>query len=150
MGKETTLLLKWLPVTNYTKLVKEYNDLLDLRIAVASTRPQLTKKLKELDIVTNKHLDYVKGYIADKFGKATPPSYYADFGIEKTGKTYILSRDRTERERALKTLVTAINKYGFNSNTYGKTFWTDISTTYKEQNCATGVFKKKNISAGVS
>ncbi len=125
-----TFTLIWTNVSDFGTLVASYETTFNARKQGGGLRPQYTQQLKDLDNDINKSLFFVKGYLAEKYGKDNAISYYPEFGIEKVNKSYILPKDRNSRGTALSMLLTAIDTHGFTNMTYGKTFWQPIITQY--------------------
>ncbi len=93
-------------------------------------RPQVTGDIKALDDKMEDGLNYVKGYIAEKFTKARAKEHYAEFGIETYHDAYILPADQGERLKALDKLLAALTANGLDGRDYGKAFWTPIRAAY--------------------
>ncbi len=126
-----SITLIWLTQEDFSTNVDGYSTTLLARKSTGSTRPEITGKLKKLDVTLDKDVENVKVYLADKYGIADAPSYYAAFGIVKTGKVYKLPKDRDERKAAFALLVPAITLHGFQNKQYGNTYWTSQKTLYE-------------------
>lgn len=122
--------LLWKPLPMFMAEVTQYNTTLGERKSTGGSRKSLTGQLKALDKEIDLRTENVKGYLEEKYGKATAPDYYPAFGIVKTGKIYKLPKDRNERLTNLDLMVAAINNEGFTSNTYGDAYWQNVRSNY--------------------
>ena len=93
-------------------------------------RPQVTGDLRALDAKMEDGLNYVKGYIAEKFTKARAKEHYAQFGIEAYGDAYILPAGQGQRLKALDKLLAALSATGLDGRDYGTAFWAPIRADY--------------------
>jgi hypothetical protein len=89
-----------------------------------------TGRLGELDKVIDTHIEYVKGYLREKYGKKAAISHYPAMGIDRSGQKYNLPRKHSLRVKALQQLVEGIELYEFGAFKYGTAFWSDISNEY--------------------
>lgn len=126
------LSLLWKKPEDFSDEVHQYNSTLNERRTAGSERHPITSQLDALDMEIDKRTENVKDYIADKYDKTNASPYYAKFGIVKTGKIYKLPADRNDRVVALQQVVDGIHTEGFDNNTYGKTYWTDVHARYSE------------------
>lgn len=125
-NENTWLLLLWLTPGHFTGTAQIYNNLLATKSAQGGGRPQLTGKLNALDKQINDSIDYIKGYLTDKYTKKTAPDYFAAFGIVRNGKKFIVPKDRNARSEALTLMLSGLEAEGFNNNKYGQFYWMDI------------------------
>lgn len=93
-------------------------------------RPQVSGDLRALDAKMEDGLNYVKGYIAEKFTKARAKEHYAQFGIVTYRDSYILPADQGERLKALDKLLAALVATGFDGRDYGTAFWQPLRDGY--------------------
>lgn len=129
--------LIWIGQPEFENSVNSYSSTLSERQSTGSSRPELTKKLKLIDKDINRDIEHIKRYLVEKFGKDSAPSYYSQFGIVKTGKIYKLPIDHNDRKAALELLLPAITVHGFQTFTFGLTYWTNIKTKFNEALAAT-------------
>ena len=122
--------LIWTTEAQFGTLVTDYSNVLMERKTTGSIRPEVTLKAEALDVEINSSIEYIKGYLTEKYNKKDAISYYSQFGIVKTNKGYKLPADRDKRKTALAILLKAITTHGFQNNTYGLTYWTNIKTKF--------------------
>ncbi|MEM0542798.1 hypothetical protein WFZ85_09215 [Flavobacterium sp. j3] len=126
------LTLLWMTAEEFKVKSDNYKTTLAVRIQTGSNRPQITKSLVNINKEIDEKLSYVKGYIAEKYGKDNAVSYYASFGIEYSNKTYRFPFDQNNRSKALALMVDAISANGLNDKMYGKDYWLEIQTKYDD------------------
>jgi effector-binding domain-containing protein len=124
------LTLIWTTQGVFSSTVNNYSTTLDQRKTAGGTRPEVTQKLKTMDHNMDADIEHIKGYLSDKYTKKNAPSYYAEFGIVKAGETYKLPHDHNKRKAGLNMLLGALTVHGFQGNTYGLTYWTDVYTKF--------------------
>lgn len=130
INPQITLIWKTQPEFNI--IVTDYSNTLMQRKSTGSERPEYTKKLELLDITIDRDIENVKRYLVEKYGKDSAPSYYAAFGIVKEDKMYKLPMDHNDRKDALDLLIPALTVHGFQNNTFGLAYWTDVRTKFNE------------------
>jgi len=118
--------------TDFETLVNSFSSVLNLRITTGELRPEYTKKLELLDKEINKRTEAVKRYLVDKYEEESATSYYSQFGIVKTNRGFKLPYDQEERKIALGNLISALTTHGFQTKTYGLTYWTDVLEKYTD------------------
>jgi hypothetical protein len=143
------LTLQWVTAADFTIAATAYNETLEKRSSSGATRPQITAGLKKADKDINNNIKYLKNYLADKYGKKEAVSYYANFGIVHYKGNYEIPTDHNNRKEALKLLLSAIVKEGFDTQKYGLAFWTEISTRYNDF-LALSTATDGTVSSGVS
>ena len=124
------LTIQWLTVEEFTAKTNTYTTTLGVRIKEGGTRPQMTKALMEIDKQINEGVKNIKNYLTEKYKATNAGSYYAAFGIIKSGTTFIVPVDQNRRSSALKLIVGAISEHGFQDKIYGLDFWTNIQEQY--------------------
>ncbi len=124
------LTIQWLTVAEFKAKTDNYVDTLGIRLKEGGTRPQMTKALAAIDKQINEGVKNVKNYLTEKYKAANAPSYYAAFGIIKSGTTFIVPVDQNRRSSALKLIVGAISEHGFQDKIYGLDFWTNVQSEY--------------------
>jgi hypothetical protein len=107
---------------------------------IRGKRSPETNRLKELDKLIDNHIESVKRYVADDFGRKAAVSHYPAFSIELVSGKYNLPKKRALRVRALSQLIEAIEKYGYGAFRFGTEFWTGIYTEYAELERSTRSF----------
>jgi hypothetical protein len=95
------------------------------------TSPQASR-MKTLDKLITKNLNYVKGYLAEDHDEDGGEAYYAEFGIIREGKNFRLPTARTARALAMGKLVAALHKHGYDKKKFGAAVWQPIATEYAE------------------
>jgi len=130
--KSKWLTLQWLPVAEFVNSVALYNALLTDKTVQGSGRPKLTDDLRDLDKQIDSSIEYIKGYLSDKYGKKKAPAAYAGFGIVRQGTVFIIPKDRTSRKKSLAQMQKGIALEGFTKNTYGKAYWDDIKQKFDD------------------
>lgn len=96
----------------------------------ADQRTPQAKRLQALDKQLDKHLKFVKGYLAEAHEENEGRAYYGEFGIET--KKYTLPAARAERVMALRKLLLALKAHGFDKKKYGTAFWQPLTTEYAQ------------------
>ena len=124
------LTLVWITESQFGAKVTEYSDALMERKSTGGSRPEVTLKLEALDAEINTNVEYIKGYLNEKYSKKVAPSYYSQFGIVKTNNLYKLPYDHNKRKAALKIMLKGITTHGFQNNTYGLSYWTNVKTQF--------------------
>lgn len=122
--------LIWASSEAYEANAKAFNALLSNRNSSGGGRKEVTGKLASLDKAINEGASAIKDYLAYKCGKTDAPIYYPQFGIEKTGRNFIVPRDRDKRSLALPLIVDAIVQHGFDKEKYGSAFWLATKESY--------------------
>lgn len=130
--KHPEINLVWSSVEELEQKLKDLEDSYEARRNKMAKRSPVVNELKNLEKEINKNLNYVKQFIAYKFGKQNAKSYYADFGIIKGVKNYYLGDDRDQIEKSLKKLVDAVKHYNMDHEQYGKQYWQDVFDRYVE------------------
>ncbi len=67
------LTLQWLSAADFAANAGEYSALLSRKASEGGGRAQITGRLAALDARINTSLGYVKGYLAEKYGKKAAP-----------------------------------------------------------------------------
>ena len=126
----TWLTLQWTTYGEFSQQGVLFNNLITQKTQQGSNRPQITGTFKVLDKQVNSSIGYIKGYLADKYGKDIAPDHYAAFGIVKKDKVYMIPKDHDARKEALAQMLTGIAAENFTNNTYGLNFWADIKARF--------------------
>ena len=124
------LVFLWTTVAEYGPKAVALDAAVTARETAGQLRPQVSGDLRALDAKMEDGLNYVKGYIAEKFTKARAKEHYAQFGIVTYRDSYILPADQGERLKALDKLLAALAANEFEDRTYGTAFWTSIHKDY--------------------
>jgi hypothetical protein len=127
---QSSLTLMWTNANDFATLTNTYATQLSQRANESTTRPQLTKRLKELDRLIDEGTEYVKGYIEDEVKKENAPAYYSQFGIERVSKNYKLPGDRNSRAIALVTMLKGVTDRGYSNRNYGLAYWQPLVEEY--------------------
>lgn len=122
--------LLWITEPEFGTIVSDYANTLMERKSTGSIRPEVTLKSEALNAEIDTSTEYIKGYLNEKYNKKTATSYYSQFGIVKTNNKYKLPSDRDRRKAALAMMLKAIITHGFQNNTYGLAYWTNIKTKF--------------------
>ncbi len=128
--KNPDITLIWTDVAQFEQVVVDFDACLFERLTIGGSKRILTKQLKVLDLTIGQHIEYLKVYLKEKYGKKAYTSYFLQFGIVKKNGLYIFPKDRDSRNPALQETLKAIVKHGFQDKTYGLQFWKDISDRY--------------------
>lgn len=123
--------LLWTSAAEFTAQADAYNAELAVRMQVGGGRPQIKKQLTKLEATMDDALQYVKGYILDKYKKDSAQSYYPSFGIEFKNKKYLFPVDRNKRIAALDLMIGAIAENSFSDKEFGTSFWLGIRSEYQ-------------------
>ncbi len=126
--------LLWITQAQHEANVNEYNNTLTDRKSSGGGRKEITDKLNMLDKDINLGIAAIKGYLVYKYEKSMAPSYYPQFGIERSGSVFIVPRDRNKRITALPLILAAVNAHGLGSEKYGTAFWQSTMDSYIDLN----------------
>ncbi|MDR2139154.1 MAG: hypothetical protein LBP50_06370 [Tannerella sp.] len=100
---------------------------------VKEERSLPTRDIKDLNLIINRHLVHVKGYLMDSFSKKEAQTHYARFGIVKLSSgRYGFPVDGEQRLHALQQLVKALATSEFRDRRYGYRHWKNILARFKE------------------
>ena len=124
------LVFIWTTAAEFGPKAVAFEAAVTARETAGLLRPQVSGDLRALDAKMEDGLNYVKGYIAEKFTKARAKEHYAQFGIETYSGGYILPADQGERLKALDKLLTALKATGLDGRDYGTAFWKPIRDGY--------------------
>lgn len=124
------LVFLWTTATEFGPKAVAFAAAVTARETAGQLRPQVSGDLRALDAKMEDGLNYVKGYLAEKFTKARAKEHYAQFGIETYRDAYILPADQGERLKALDQLLAALTATDFKDRTYGVGFWQPIREAY--------------------
>ena len=124
------LVFLWTTAATYGPQAVAFEAAVTARETAGQLRPQVSGDLRALDAKMEDGLNYVKGYLAEKFTKARAKEHYAQFGIETYRDAYILPADQGERLKALDKLLDALKATGLDGRDYGTAFWQPIRKDY--------------------
>ncbi|MBC8081736.1 MAG: hypothetical protein H7Z21_00865 [Hymenobacter sp.] len=124
------LVFIWTTAAEFGPKAVAFEAAVTAREQAGMMRPQVSGDLRALDAKMEDGLNYVKGYIAEKFTKVRAKEYYAQFGIETYRDAYILPADQGERLKALDKLLAALLATGLDGRDYGTAYWTPIRQDY--------------------
>ena len=124
------LVFLWTTAAKYAPQAVAFEAAVTARETAGLLRPQVSGDLRALDAKMEDGLNYVKGYIAEKFTKARAKEHYAQFGIVTYHDSYVLPADQGERLKALDKLLAALLATGLDGRDYGTVFWQPIRTAY--------------------
>lgn len=124
--KKSGLTLTWITPEKFQTYIGTFDGAYTERVNKGAARSSITKKLKELNVQINESLNYVKGYINEKYGKKNAQSYYSQFGIDHYGNSYAFSQDNDRRKQSLDMLIEALSAHDFADKMYGVNYWMPI------------------------
>ncbi|MBF9223126.1 hypothetical protein [Hymenobacter ruricola] len=124
------LVFLWTTAAEYGPKAVAFEAAVTARETAGQLRPQVTGDLRALDAKMEDGLNYVKGYLAEKFTKARAKEHYAQFGIVTYRDSYILPADQGERLKALDKLLDALAATGLGARDYGTAFWQPLRDQY--------------------
>ncbi|MBT9392962.1 hypothetical protein KLP40_07295 [Hymenobacter sp. NST-14] len=124
--------LLWLSKAEFTTLAAAYAQGRDAADAAGDQRTPQSQRLQQLDKLLDKHLRYVKGYLAEAHDEDEGRSYYPEFGITRENKAYSLPRARAERVKALNKLLLALVNHNLDKQKYGTAFWQPLAQEYTQ------------------
>ncbi|MDR1653573.1 MAG: hypothetical protein LBS01_08015 [Prevotellaceae bacterium] len=130
------LTLLWTTASRFEQQIKDFAESFEIRAEVKSERSASTYELKVLNAVINGSLQFVKNYLADRYGKADSVAHYSEFGIVKIARQYGMPRDNDRRLQSLRQLVAAISAPEFTDKKYGTAYWKDILTRFEKEKAA--------------
>lgn len=121
--------LIWTNADNLVQKTAEYEQILTARISEGSRRPEVTKKLKNLDKQIDLGIGFIKDYLKELYHN-DDKSHYSQYGIIKTGNKYILPADRDNRISALALILEALDRDRLRDRAYGSAYWENIRNQY--------------------
>ena len=124
------LVFLWTTAAEFGPKAVAFEAAVTARETAGQLRPQVSGDLRALDAKMEDGLNYVKGYIAEKFTKARAKEHYAQFGIVAYRDAYILPTGQGERLKALDKLLAALLATGLDGRDYGTAFWQPIRQDY--------------------
>jgi len=126
------LTLRFVTAAEFSTLATAYSDAVGTRQQAGSARPIEADELLDLDAKIEANLYRVKALLVDKYDKKKALAHYPTVGIIKSGKNYIIDRERTKRAAALTTLVAGLSTEKIGDGDHGTAFWAPIATRYNE------------------
>lgn len=126
------LTLAWITQAEHEANVQAFSSTLSERMNTGGGRKEVSGKLSALDDDIDKGISGIKNYLTYKYGKSAAPTYYPQFGIERDGRAFILSRDRNKRAAALPLIIQAVATHGITDEAYGQQFWQTTYDNYLE------------------
>jgi len=142
------LTLRWTTQADFKAKAALYDTTLGERIETGSKRPSVTSDLKDTDDKLEEGIEYIKRYLASKFGNKASV-HYAKFGIVKVGNGYVLPKDRDKRKKAIELILPALAAEGFNNEAFGQAYFTPLISNFNNQ-AGTAKTTDKNVSGLVS
>ena len=140
--------LVWMKAGDFKTLVTNYETYLKAKINAASTRPEQSNILKNLNKEIDEKEEEVKGYCIGKWGPKNASSYYPQFGMVHDNHSWNLPRDNNDKSEALDVMISGIATHGFGANTYGTAYWTDIKARFDDA-LTSSTSIDSNVSANV-
>ena len=129
--REVGYVLSYITIDEFDTTLANYKAIVKERTITGAQRTPMSKRLSELDREINSSLEYIKGYIAEEFGKSNAISHYGKFGIIRNGSGYRFPTDRQKKQEATKMLIEALVTHSFNERKYGVAYWQPIFDEYK-------------------
>ncbi|MDR2928334.1 MAG: hypothetical protein LBV41_09085 [Cytophagaceae bacterium] len=123
--------LAWATPQEFLEAVGVFESSYDIRSNTKGKRATITKGLAYINIEIDTGVNYVKGYIAEKFSAKDASSYYSHFGMVKVSGSYRIPRDQNKRERSLKQMISGIEQYELSDRKYGKAYWEDVHSRFE-------------------
>ena len=145
--------LLWKKKTAFLPQAQTYYDSITSADAAGDDRSPAANRLRELDKLIDKGLNFVKGYLAEDHEGDADEAFYDEFGLVTEGKNQRLPKARPARAKALVKLLAAVDAHGYNGRKFGKAYWTPIEVEYKAlvaqrrktEGTASGEVGKKNV-----
>ncbi len=145
--------LLWKTKAAFLTQAQTYYDSLDTSDAADNDRSPVANRLRELDKMIEKSLNFVRAYLAEDHEGDADEAYYDEFGIVTEGRNHRLPSGRKPRAKSLTKLLAALDAHGYNDRKYGKAYWTPIEAEYKTlvaqrrktEGEASGEVGKKNV-----
>ena len=145
--------LLWKKKAAFLPQAQAYYDSLTSADAATDDRSPAANRLRELDQMIDKALNFVKGYLAEDHEGDADEAFYDEFGIKPEGTNQRLPKARPARAKALAKLLAALDAHGYNDRKFGKAYWTPIEAEYKKlvaqrrktEGAASGEVGKKNV-----
>jgi hypothetical protein len=145
--------LLWKTKAAFLTQAQTYFDSLTTTDAADDERSPQARRLRELDVMVNKGVVIVRGYLAEDHPDDADEAFYDEFGITTEGESKRLPKKRPARAKALAKLLLAISAHGYDDRKYGKKYWAPIEKEYRElvakrrqtEGTASGEVGQKNV-----
>ena len=140
--------LLWLSKADLTTQAADFAKHRDDADMAGDQRTPQAQRLQALDKQLNKHLKFVKSYLAEAHEEDKGRAHYGEFGIET--KRYTLPAARPERVKALGKLLAALKAHDFDKKKFGTAFWQPLATEYAalvQESTATAGERSSKVSA---
>ncbi len=124
------LKIQWITQPELQQVVEQYANELSGRMQAGASRPAISAALLKSGRELDKGIQYLKGYLFDKYGTHAKDHYHA-FGLVRIGDAFKLPRDQHKKMESLTIMIQAIASEGFNERKYGKTYWLEKTATYQ-------------------
>jgi hypothetical protein len=124
--KKETLTLDWTTVDTFDTVVDAFRDSYRAGSSGKGARRSITRDFVVVNAEINNALHYVKGYIVEKFGKERAVANYAQFGIVKLRRAYMMPTDGDRRQESLEMMLAALQQHGMTTQKYGYDYWNDL------------------------
>lgn len=122
--------LLWLSKADLQQLATDYAQGRDAADAAGDARAPQAQRLQALDKQLNRHVGFVKAYLAEEYSRAESRAYYPEFGFDSASNKLPSARD--ERVKSLTKLLAALKTHGFEKKKYGTDFWQPLATEYAQ------------------
>lgn len=97
-----------------------------VRTDVKGGRSAVAGEMKSINKEIDQSMNFVKGYLAEKYSPEIAPNYYAQFGLIHTKRGYRLPIDQGRRQHALEQMLRGIEQHGLSELRYGKLYWEEL------------------------
>jgi len=122
--------LLWKTLEEFEADVAKFALALESKTSVETKRSPLSYKLSELNKTINRLLIFIKDELKAMFGKEAFQSYFPEFGIQYTSRSYKIPSDKSERKPALDMVVAGIEKYGLKGVNSNLAVWQALRDEY--------------------
>lgn len=126
---KSEFVLHWTSVDYFLQKAEEFKNKLEEKIFEESKRPEITKKLSNLDKKIDQGVIYIKVYLKDLFGE-DDKSHYPQYGITRINRSYFIPKDRDIRVSALSLILQNLVTDGLQNKPFGTDYWQAIKTEY--------------------
>ena len=127
-----TFLLLWTDLSVFRQSIDLFEESFGEREGLKGIRSVVSNELHTINAEITKNTAHVKGYIAELHTKKNAHAYYAQVGIVKAGKSYIIPTDNDQRLLALGQMIRGLVQNNLNDKKYGIDYWTDVKKRFEE------------------
>jgi hypothetical protein len=131
-GKNPQITLLWTTQPEMETSANAFAVKLFERNTAGTGRSPITQELIALKKKGDVSIEYVKGYLRDKYGKQEAVAWYPECGFVKKGKNWALPSDNQQRIQSHSLLLAALEAQQFAGEKFGVAFWSPLAARFAE------------------